>query len=154
VGRTFASGISLSRTFSIRELTREFGVTSRTLRHYEDEGLVAPARAGTARVYSSRDRARLSLVLRGRRVGFSLAEIAEILDLYDQPGGGDVQLAHARKKFAERIELLERQKTDIEESLAELRLGLAMIDNRFAEHAEAERPRVRMTGYGVMPAED
>ena len=144
----------VSRTYTIRDLTREFGVTSRTLRHYEDEGLIAPARRGSARIYSARDRARLSLILRGRRVGFGLAEIGEILDLYDRPGGGLTQLAHARKKFAERIASLERQKSDIEESLAELRLGLTMIDNKLAERSEAEQPRVRMTGYGVMPAEN
>jgi DNA-binding transcriptional MerR regulator len=144
----------VTRTYTIRDLTRELGVTSRTLRHYEDEGLIAPERRGSARVYSARDRARLSLILRGRRVGFGLAEIGEILDLYDQPDGGLVQLAHAKKKFAERIASLEQQKSDIDESLAELRLGLTMIDNKLAERAEAEQPRVRMTGYGVMPAED
>jgi len=145
-------GQPLTRTFTIRELTKEFGVTSRTLRHYEDEGLIAPERRGPARIYSARDRARLSLILRGKRVGFGLAEIGEILDLYDQPGGGEAQLAYARKKFAERIAILERQHADIEESIAELKLGIAMIDNRLA--ADAEAPRVRMTGYGVMPVED
>jgi DNA-binding transcriptional MerR regulator len=143
----------LSRTYTIRDLTKEFAVTSRTLRHYEDEGLIAPARRGAARIYSPRDRARLILILRGKRVGFGLAEIREILDLY-QPGDGTVQLAHARKKFAERIALLERQKSDIDESLAELRLGLTMIDNKLAAREEAEGPRIRLTGYGVMPAED
>ncbi len=144
----------MSRTYTIRDLTKTFGVTSRTLRHYEDEGLIAPERRGQTRVYSARDRARLSLILRGKRVGFGLAEIGEILDLYDQPDGGAAQMGLARKKFAGRIALLERQKTDIEESLAELRLGLAMIDNKLAERQELERPRIKLTGYGVMPAED
>lgn len=139
----------MSRTFSIRELTREFGVTARTLRHYEDEGLVAPTRKGGQRLYSARDRARISLVLRGRRVGFSLAEIREILNLYDNGDGGAAQLLHARKKFAQRIASLERQKQDIEESLAELRLGLTMIENKLAEPL----PPPRLTGYGVIPLE-
>jgi DNA-binding transcriptional MerR regulator len=148
------SGRLLSRTYSIRDLTRELGITARTLRHYEAEGLIAPERRGQARLYSARDRARISLVLRGRRVGFSLAEIGEILDLYDLGDGGTSQLVHARAKFAERIALLERQKTDIEESLAELKLGVTMIENKLAEREPSREPRMRVTGYGVMPAED
>jgi len=143
----------LGRFYSIRELTKELGVTSRTLRHYEAEGLIAPARDGQHRLYSARDRARITLILRGRRVGFSLAEIGEILDLYDHSDGGASQLAHARRKFAERIASLERQRDDIEESLAELRLGLTMIDNKFAEREPPPTPP-RITGYGVMPMED
>jgi DNA-binding transcriptional MerR regulator len=146
----------LSRTYSIQDLTKAFGISSRTLRHYEDVGLIAPERRGQARIYSARDRARLLLILRGKRVGFELSEIGEILDLYEEADGGAAQLTLARKKFAERIALLERQKADIEESLAELRLGLTMIDNKLAERHEDARtqPRIRLTGYGVMPAED
>lgn len=142
----------MSRTYTIRDLTKELGITARTLRHYETEGLIAPARKGQQRVYSARDRARITLILRGRRVGFTLAEIDEILDLYDNNDGGVAQLAHARRKFRERIETLERQKTDIDESLAELQLGLNMIDNKLAEREP--RPSPRLTGYGVMPLED
>jgi DNA-binding transcriptional MerR regulator len=142
----------LSRHYSIRELTKELGVTARTLRHYEDEGLIAPARNGQQRLYSARDRARITLILRGRRVGFTLAEIGEILDLYDAGDGGAAQLAHARKKFAERIETLERQRRDVEESLAELKLGLTMIENKLAEHEPPPQPR--LTGFGVIPLED
>lgn len=144
----------MGRTYSIRELTKDLGITSRTLRHYENEGLIAPTRRGQNRLYSARDRARILLILRGRRVGFTLAEIAEILDLYDHDRGGKAQLVHARKKFAERIATLERQKTDIEESLSELRLGLTMIENKLADVDERPSPRVRMTGYGVMPLEE
>jgi len=143
----------LDRFYSIRELTKELGVTSRTLRHYEAECLIAPTRDGQHRLYSARDRARITLILRGRRVGFSLAEIGEILDLYDHGDGGVSQLAYARTKFAERIASLERQRDDIEESLAELRLGLTMIDNKFAEREPQPTPP-RITGYGVMPLED
>jgi DNA-binding transcriptional MerR regulator len=146
----------LSRTYTIQDLTKAFGISSRTLRHYEQLGLIAPERRGQSRIYSARDRARLSLILRGKRVGFELAEIAEILDLYEKTDGGAAQLGVARRKFSERIVLLEQQKADIEESLAELRLGLTMIDNKLAERHEEEReqPRIRLTGYGVMPAED
>ena len=142
----------MSRQYSIRELTKELGVTARTLRHYEDEGLIAPTRNGQQRVYSARDRARITLILRGRRVGFTLAEIGEILDLYDSNDGGAAQLAYARKKFSSRIAALEQQKLDVDESLAELRLGLKMIENKLADDEPRESPR--LTGFGVMPLED
>jgi DNA-binding transcriptional MerR regulator len=129
---------TLNRTYTIRQLTKEFAVTARTLRFYEDEGLIAPERRGQTRIYSVRDRARIILILRGRRVGFSLAEIREILDLYGVHDGGVTQLTHSRKKFAERIETLERQKIDIDESLKELRRGIASIDETLAtRHPQA-----------------
>jgi DNA-binding transcriptional MerR regulator len=142
----------LSRQYTIRELTKELGITARTLRHYEDEGLIAPTRNGQQRIYSARDRARITLILRGRRVGFTLAEIGEILDLYDSDDGGAAQLAYARKKFASRIAALEQQRRDVEESLAELRLGLTAIENKLADDAPHVNPR--LTGFGVMPLED
>ena len=142
----------MSRQYSIRELTKELGITARTLRHYEDEGLIAPTRNGQQRIYSARDRARITLILRGRRVGFTLAEIGEILDLYDSEDGGAAQLAYARKKFASRIAALEQQRRDVEESLAELRLGLTAIESKLADDAPRTSPR--LTGFGVMPLED
>jgi DNA-binding transcriptional MerR regulator len=144
----------LSRTYSIRDLGKELGVTSRTLRHYEAEGLIAPERRGQTRIYSARDRARLMLIRRGRRVGFTLAEIRELLDLYDAGDGGLSQLLHAQAKFAERVALLERQRADIEESLAELKLGLTMIENKLAEQEPPRRPEVRVSGYGIIPREN
>ncbi|HET7335261.1 MAG TPA: MerR family DNA-binding transcriptional regulator [Rhizomicrobium sp.] len=142
----------MSHTYTIRDLTKELNVTSRTLRHYEDEGLLAPARRGLARIYSQRDRARLTLILRGRRVGFSLAEIGEILDLYDRGDGAVAQNQHSLRKFKERIEALLRQKQDIEEAIAELRLGVARLEHQLAESHAEMTPRPRMTGYSVMPA--
>ena len=144
----------MGRTYSIRELTKELGVTARTLRHYEDEGLIAPERRGQSRVYSQRDRARLFLILRGRRVGFSLSEIGEILNLYNHGDGALAQLHHARKKFAERIAALQAQKKDIDESVAELKLGLEMIETRLSERNAPEPHRVRVTGFGLVPADD
>jgi DNA-binding transcriptional MerR regulator len=143
----------MSRTYTIRDLTKEFGVTARTLRFYESEGLLAPGRRGQARIFSARDRGRLTLILRGRRVGFSLAEIAEILDLYEKGDGGIAQLEHARTKFIQRIGELERQKKDIDESVAELKLGLESIEIRLGEHEAEARPAPRVFGFGVMPAE-
>jgi DNA-binding transcriptional MerR regulator len=124
--------MNVNRTYTIRQLTKEFSVTARTLRFYEDEGLIAPERRGQTRIYSTRDRARITLILRGRRVGFSLAEIREILDLYQIHDGGLTQLKHSRRKFEERIETLERQKVDIDESLKELRRGISDIDARLS----------------------
>jgi len=128
----------MNRTFTIRQLTKEFSVTARTLRFYEDEGLIAPERRGQTRIYSGRDRARITLILRGRRVGFSLAELREILDLYEKQDGGITQLVHARKKFEERIVSLERQRIDIDESLIVLRRGISGIDQKLSkDHAQA-----------------
>ncbi|HEY2034174.1 MAG TPA: MerR family transcriptional regulator [Rhizomicrobium sp.] len=143
----------MGRTYSIRQLTKEMGVTSRTLRHYEDEGLLTPERQGLARIYSQRDRARLLLILRGRRVGFSLAEIREILDLYNSQDHGVAQFQHSRKKFIERIAALEAQRKDIDESIAELKLAVSRAENFLAEHHAEQNPvRVKTTSYSVMPA--
>ena len=145
-------------TFSIRQLTKEMGVTSRTLRHYEDEGLLSPERQGQSRIYSQRDRARLLLILRGRRVGFSLSEIREILDLYNSEDHGVAQFQHSRRKFTERIASLEQQRKDIDEHIAELKLAVARADKFLAEHAaspsRASAPRAKTNGYSAaMPAE-
>src|SRR3979409_2016462 len=98
--------------FPIRDLTKEFGVSARTLRFYEEKGLVDPARRGEQRLYTRRDRARLAYVLAGKTVGFSLEEVREMLDLYDVGDGQATQLKVALKKFAERIDRLERQKAE------------------------------------------
>ena len=118
----------MSRIYTIRQLTKEFAVTARTLRFYEDEKLIAPSRRGQTRLYSSRDRARIILILRGRRLGFSLKEIGEVLDMYDSKDGEHAQMVHTRKKFEERILVLERQKLDIDQALAQLRDGIRDID--------------------------
>lgn len=109
------------RRFTIRELAEEFGCTHRTIRFYEDQGLLSPRREGLARIFSGRDRARLSLILRGRRLGFSLAEIGEMLDLYDADPGHVRQLTVSLEKGRARIAQLERQRADIDAALAELR---------------------------------
>jgi DNA-binding transcriptional MerR regulator len=117
-----------SRIYTIRQLTKEFSVTARTLRFYEDEKLIAPGRRGQTRLYAPRDRARIIIILRGRRLGFSLAEIREVLDMYDGKDGEQAQMVHARKKFEERILVLERQKLDIDQALRQLRDGIRDID--------------------------
>jgi DNA-binding transcriptional MerR regulator len=107
-------------TYKIAELAREFGVTTRTIRHYEHEGLLNPTRQGLARVFSARDRVRLKLALRGKRLGFSLLEIKELFQLYDLAQGESKQL----KAFLERLEhrrgKLVQQREDIEVMLNEI----------------------------------
>jgi DNA-binding transcriptional MerR regulator len=129
-----AMGTTMNRTFTIRQLTKEFSVTARTLRFYEDEGLIAPERRGQTRIYSVKDRARIMLILRGRRLGFSLAEIREYLGLYD-PNANERQLQHARKKFEERIVAFERQKVDIDVAINELKRGIDEVNQHLTEAA-------------------
>lgn len=121
------------RSFTIRQLCVEFGVTPRALRFYEDKGLLFPARDGMNRVYSTRDRARLQLILRGKRVGFSLSEIREILDLYDEKDGGAVQAARSLKKFRERIEALRQQREDIDGAIQNLEEGCIRLERQLTE---------------------
>jgi len=110
------------RVWSISELAAEFGVTARTIRFYEDRGLIAPARAGQRRIYEARDRVRLKLILRGKRLGLSLAEIREILDLYDTDteSGERAQLLLVLRRLRERRAALARQRVDIDLTLAEI----------------------------------
>ncbi len=124
----------MNRTFTIRQLTKEFSVTARTLRFYEDEGLIAPERRGQTRIYSVKDRARIILILRGRRLGFSLAEIREYLELYNEESNLK-QLQHARKKFEERIVAFEKQTVDIDIAISELKRSIVEVDQHRAEAA-------------------
>ena len=110
----------MDELFSITELAKVLGITPRTIRFYEDRGLVTPRRVGTTRVYSHRDRARMSLVLRGKRLGFSLRDIKEYLDLYDDEPTHIEQIKVLRDKVRSRIDQLEDQKAALEETLLEL----------------------------------
>ena len=110
-----------AQTYTIGALAREFDVTPRTIRFYEDEGLVAPGRAGGRRVYGKREYVRLKLILRGKRLGFSLAEVREMLELYDSAPDERPQLVKFLGALSARREQLEGQRRDIEEILAEIR---------------------------------
>jgi DNA-binding transcriptional MerR regulator len=110
----------MTPTYTITELASEFGVTTRTIRHYEDEGLLNPRREGTNRLFSNRDRVRLKLALRGKRLGFSLAEIRELFDLYDQAHDEQQQLQEFIAKLERRRAMLEQQREDIEVMLNEI----------------------------------
>jgi len=107
-------------TFTITELAREFGVTPRAIRHYEAQGLIFPERSGQQRVYSKRDRTRLKLTLRGKRLGLALTEIKELIDMYDHAPDESSQLVKLLAVLAKRKEALQQQREDIEAVLAEL----------------------------------
>ncbi len=109
------------KTFTITELSREFDLTTRAIRFYEDRGLLSPGRKGRARIYSARQRVRLKLILRGKRLGFSLKEIQEVLDMYDADCGEAGQLQFLLEKIRERRDYLHVQKADIEATLRDLR---------------------------------
>lgn len=107
--------------FTVTELARDLSITPRTIRFYEDKGLVAPRRAGNIRVYTRRDRARMVLILRGKRLGFSLREIKEYLDLYDLDPSQGEQIRMLLKKVRTRLEMLEDQRLALEETIVELK---------------------------------
>ena len=127
----------MERTYSISDLAREFDVTARTIRHYEYEGLLSPARNGQQRIYTARDRTRLALVLRGKRLGFSLAEAREIIDLYSAPQGEVGQLQALLEKLDEKRAILEDKRRDLESALNNM--------DRYAE-----RCRERLTELQAM----
>ena len=112
--------MSAARTFAIAELAEEFDVTPRAIRFYEDMGLLQPARAGRNRVYTQRDRTRLKLTLRGKRLGLSLQEIKQLVDMYDSPADNAAQLNAFLKVLGEHRRQLEQQMEDIEITLAEI----------------------------------
>ncbi len=123
----------VDRTYTISELAREFAVTPRALRFYEDKGLLTPRRDGMNRVYSHRDRARLQMILRGKRVGLSLIEIKEILDLYkvDQRAQAQTML----KRFKARIIALESQREDVDAAIEMLRDYIGQLEEVLAKPA-------------------
>lgn len=134
--RSFHNG---SPCYSISDLAAEFALTHRSLRFYEDMGLLAPARRGATRVYDIHDRARLKTVVRARRAGISLAEIKEVLDLCDTRDEGAAQVQRALEKYRERIEALYRRRALVDEAIEELEDG----ERRLREALDGDEGRVR-----------
>ena len=123
---------------SIGELCDEFGVTARALRFYEDEALIAPERRGTQRLYSDRDRARLAWILRGKRVGLSLAEIKQLLDLYDIGDGRRTQRLKTVETCQARVDSLKQQRIDIDATIKELEGFIELVKAQDADQASQE----------------
>jgi DNA-binding transcriptional MerR regulator len=125
--------------FTISDLAREFGVTTRTIRFYEDQGLLTPAREGRNRIYSKRDRVRLKLTLRGKRLGFSLGEVRELFDLYDSARDEAAQLNHCLVILEKRRAQLQQQKEDIDALLGEIGLFEIQCRQILTQRARAGR---------------
>lgn len=118
-----------AESFTITDLALAFNVTPRAIRFYEDQGLISPQRQGQNRIYSRRDRARLAWILRGKRVGFSLAEVREMLDLYDAGDGRTKQRLLTIERCRERIDALAEQRADIEDMIDELQRFVATLQD-------------------------
>ena len=123
----------MSEFHSITDLTREFGVSTRTIRFYEDEGLIRPVRRGRTRLFRPSDRMLLAQILRGKRLGFSIAEIRDIIALYKAPTGERAQLEVLQAKIAEKRAVLEGKRRDLEQTLAEMQEAEAAVERRMAE---------------------
>ena len=129
----------MSKTYTISELAQEFGVTTRTLRHYEDQGLVTPTRDGINRIYSHRDRVRLKLALRGKRLGFSLSELRELFRLYDLANDERRQLEEFAVKLERRRAQLEQQREDVEVMLNEINFFATQCQRLLADSDNAKK---------------
>ena len=117
---------------TIRQMCDAYDVTPRTLRFYEQKELLAPIRQGTKRLYTRRDRARLTLILRGKRFGFSLEEIRQLLDLYHMGDGQRTQLQTTRTMARERLVALEQERSDLDAAIEELKEQIALVERRLA----------------------
>jgi DNA-binding transcriptional MerR regulator len=122
----------------IGEMAKEFGVTLRTLRFYEDKGLLHPKREGSARLYTRRDRARLKLILLGRKVGFSLRDVKQMIDLYDPSGSNAKQYKLTLEKSEKQLARLQKQRALIDEAIDELSGTMAVVRQMLAQRALAQ----------------
>lgn len=136
--------------YTIRELAERFDVTPRTLRFYEQKGLLRPERRGAQRLYSAADRARLSLILRGKRVGFSLDAIKEMLEIETLDSRPCAQMQIALVRFKDRIAVLERQRADIDAALGDLKAGCAWLEDRLADREPPEDVKRRARAFEAL----
>ena len=133
-------------TYTITELAREFGLTTRAIRFYEDHGLIAPTREGRNRVYGNRDKVRLKLTLRGKRLGLSLSEIRELIDMYDAAKDERAQVERLQEVLRKRRSILEQQREDIEVVLGEIAAFEGQCRNFLDGNAEAVAKKLKATG--------
>lgn len=139
-------------TWTISELAKEYGITPRTLRHYEDEGIVSPTRQGSRRVYSPRDRARLKLALRGRRLGLQISEIVNLINLYDRSGASSIaQLRHYAQVLHDHRLKLEQQRRDLDETLREIDRQQEKCAQLLRERLDARDPDSDTQAVGPDP---
>ena len=136
-----------SRTYTISELAREFGVTPRALRFYEDKDMLHPARDGMMRLYSNRDRARLTIIVRLKRLGLPLADIREILDLYALNDGKRAQTRMMLEKFRKQARELEVQRQDIDTALTELYKGIDWLQGIVENPGPSEESKRQAAAY-------
>ncbi|MEL6663270.1 MAG: MerR family DNA-binding transcriptional regulator [Pseudomonadota bacterium] len=136
-----------SRTYTISELAREFGVTPRALRFYEDKDMLHPGRDGMMRVYRNRDRARLKIILQCKRVGLPLADIREILDLYGMGDNERAQKREALNKFHQQVETLKQQRDDIDAALIELHKGINWLEDQLSKIGPGEDEAESVAAY-------
>ena len=129
----------MAETYTIAQLSNEFGITPRAIRFYEDKNLLSPTRQGLNRIYTRRDRARLALILRGKRLGFRLDDIKEMLDLYDHGDGQIEQMQFTLDRSRDRIAELERQRRDVDDAIRELKDIVKMIERELVARRAAEK---------------
>jgi len=122
----------MTHAMTIREMCNSFGVTPRTLRFYEQKELLFPIREGTRRLFTRRDRARLTLILRGKRFGFALEDIRQLLDMYDRDGHQEAQLSRTCEIARDRLTVMERQRADLDDAIAELKEQLIWAEEVLA----------------------
>lgn len=139
--------ITETRTYSISELAREFGITPRALRFYEDKDMLHPARDGMTRVYSNRDRARVTIIVRLKRLGLPLADIRDILDLYGLDDDQRAQMRMSLIKFQKQVKELEAQREDIDMALRELHNGIEWLETSLAKVGPAPEDAENLKAY-------
>lgn len=132
--------MTIKTTWTISELAQEFSITPRTIRFYEDQGIVSPGREGRNRVYLTRDRTRLKLALRGKRLGLQLSEILSLIDMYDGPGDTIPQLRHYMSVLAQHRDMLEQQRRDLDLTLKEITQQQSDCEVLLKQRLEAGKP--------------
>lgn len=137
-----AAASRVGPTFSISDLAQEFALTTRAIRFYEDEGLIAPSRVGQSRIYGERERTRIKLILRGKRLGLALSEIRELFDIYASTGSERPQLVKFLQMLADRRAMLNQQREDIEAVLMEIAVLERDCRRRLKQRSAVASPAV------------